>query len=317
MESSNKSTEITFGNEAQEDARLLQELREENGMFSAASAMTTEHEHEKERLAEQPDLTNTCLSGSVTQENGPLGINRSVKRQTSIDVSGMVALNKEQSKEMSKLVLETLAVTPNVDLQASLYESNSESLPLVQEMEAAATSVDGYPSIQIPNLQDIAEQDERSVYVGNVDYSCDALDLVNFFKGKVSKIFRVTIVTNKFTGSPMGFAYIELGSVDDVMSAMELNNCLLKDRKLNIQPKRTNFPGFQRSKKGLMSLKGELSRSKNGAASKHMIGSQFLKMIENRAKALNKANRSSRTARPGSFNVGSFSQKNTKSFRFK
>lgn len=273
-----ESTEITFGNEAQEDARLLQELREGN------------------------NFTSTDPKG---------------EGQSSAKTSSIMGLNREQSKGMNKLVLESLAVTPTVGQQASFYEKNSENLPLVQEMEAAATSVDGYPSIQIPNLQDIAEQDERSVYVGNVDYSCDALDLVNLFKDKVSKIFRVTIVTNKFTGSPMGFAYIELGSVDDVMSAMELNNCTLKDRKLNIKPKRTNFPGFQKTKKNFMSLKGELARSINEVDGKRMFGSEFLKMIENRAKALNKEKRSSRTARPGSFNVGSFSQKNTKSFRFK
>ena len=48
------------------------------------------------------------------------------------------------------------------------------------------------------------EADQKSVYVGNVDYSATAQELENHFHG-CGSIHRVTILCDKFTGQPKGY----------------------------------------------------------------------------------------------------------------
>ncbi|KAL8439417.1 hypothetical protein Efla_004581 [Eimeria flavescens] len=56
-----------------------------------------------------------------------------------------------------------------------------------------------------------SDADKRSVYVGNVDYSATPADLQEHFKG-CGQINRITIMVDKFTGHPKGYAYIEFNS---------------------------------------------------------------------------------------------------------
>jgi len=53
------------------------------------------------------------------------------------------------------------------------------------------------------DIQQTSEQDERSVYVKNVDYSASKEEVTEFFKS-CGKINRVTIITDKYTGNPKG-----------------------------------------------------------------------------------------------------------------
>ncbi|KAK1940384.1 putative RNA binding protein [Babesia divergens] len=71
------------------------------------------------------------------------------------------------------------------------------------------------------------EVDRRSIYVGNVDYSTKPYDLQEFFKAS-GQINRITIMVDKWTGKPKGYAYIEFANEDAVI------------------PKRKNIPGFGR-----------------------------------------------------------------------
>ncbi|KAG2730999.1 hypothetical protein G9P44_006148 [Scheffersomyces stipitis] len=57
--------------------------------------------------------------------------------------------------------------------------------------------------------------DSRSVYIGNVDYGSTPLELQQHFSS-AGIVKRVTILTNKFTGQPKGFAYLEFDDVDGV-----------------------------------------------------------------------------------------------------
>lgn len=51
-------------------------------------------------------------------------------------------------------------------------------------------------------------QYSKSIYVGQVDYSATPEELVSHF-GACGTIERVTIMCDKFTGQPKGFAYLE------------------------------------------------------------------------------------------------------------
>ncbi|XP_006818400.1 polyadenylate-binding protein 2-B-like isoform X2 [Saccoglossus kowalevskii] len=99
------------------------------------------------------------------------------------------------------------------------------------------------------SLEDKVEVDARSVYVGNVDYSATAEELEAHFHG-CGSVNRVTILCDKFTGHPKGFAYIEYADKDSVQTSLALDESLFKGRQIKVLPKRTNRPGISTTNRG-------------------------------------------------------------------
>lgn len=93
------------------------------------------------------------------------------------------------------------------------------------------------------------EIDARSVYVGNVDYSATAEELEQHFHG-CGAVNRVTILCDKFSGHPKGFAYIEFTDKDSVDTAVTMDDSLFKGRQIKVNPKRTNRPGISTTDRG-------------------------------------------------------------------
>ncbi|KAA0185958.1 polyadenylate-binding protein 2 isoform X2 [Fasciolopsis buskii] len=112
-------------------------------------------------------------------------------------------------------------------------------------------------STSVLSDEDKAEVDLRSIYVGNVslfvivhseiyiqvDYGSTADELEAHFRA-CGPINRVTILCNKYTGQPKGFAYIEFDTRDAVEAAMALDDSSFRNRQLKVLPKRTNVPGM-------------------------------------------------------------------------
>ncbi|XP_037085738.1 polyadenylate-binding protein 2-like [Pollicipes pollicipes] len=96
------------------------------------------------------------------------------------------------------------------------------------------------------SVEEKMEVDARSIYVGNVDYGAAAEELEQHFHG-CGSINRVTILCNKYDGSPKGFAYIEFADKDSVQTAMALDESLFRGRQIKVMPKRTNRPGISTS----------------------------------------------------------------------
>lgn len=93
-------------------------------------------------------------------------------------------------------------------------------------------------------------QDARSIYIGNVDYGATPEELHAHFQS-CGTINRITILCDKFTGHPKGFAYIEFAEEASVKNAEALNESLFRNRLLKVTPKRTNLPGYsQRGGRG-------------------------------------------------------------------
>ncbi|ODV61092.1 polyadenylate-binding protein, partial [Ascoidea rubescens DSM 1968] len=93
------------------------------------------------------------------------------------------------------------------------------------------------------------EIDSRSVYVGNVDYSSTPEQLEEFFHN-CGVINRITILYNKYTGYPRGYAYIEFAKKESVPKALDLADQEFRGRKLIVSEKRTNVPGYARRRGG-------------------------------------------------------------------
>lgn len=88
------------------------------------------------------------------------------------------------------------------------------------------------------------EADARSVYIGNVDYSVTVDELTAHFT-PCGAIARCTILCDKWSGHPKGFAYLEFVEEASVNKAVqEMNETLLKNRLIKVLPKRTNLFGY-------------------------------------------------------------------------
>ena len=93
-------------------------------------------------------------------------------------------------------------------------------------------------------------QDARSIYIGNVDYAATPEELHAHFQS-CGTINRITILCDKLSGHPKGFAYIEFAEESSVKNSEALNESLFRNRLLKVTPKRTNVPGFsQRGGRG-------------------------------------------------------------------
>jgi len=128
----------------------------------------------------------------------------------------------EKLKEMQKAAEELSPTTPVAAAHASLLTS---------------------PTNPALAMADKGETDARSVYVGNVDYAATATDLEQHFHG-CGSVNRVTILCDRYSGQPKGFAYVEFTDKDSVEVASQLNDSLFKGRQIKVTPKRTNIPGM-------------------------------------------------------------------------
>ncbi|KAJ6860246.1 polyadenylate-binding protein 2-like [Populus alba x Populus x berolinensis] len=101
-----------------------------------------------------------------------------------------------------------------------------------------------YPSASATASQANKEEvDSRSVFVGNVDYSCTPEEVQQHFQA-CGTVNRVTIRSDKY-GQPKGYAYVEFVETEAVQEALLLNESELHGRQLKVTAKRTNVPGMK------------------------------------------------------------------------
>ncbi|ESO82693.1 hypothetical protein LOTGIDRAFT_96385, partial [Lottia gigantea] len=120
-----------------------------------------------------------------------------------------------------------------------LKEMQSE---VEKQMNMSSSSVCKF-NLTFPTIEEKVDADSKSVYVGNVDYAATAEELEQHFHG-CGSINRVTILCDKFTGHPKGFAYVEFADKDSITTAMALDDSLFRGRQIKVSPKRTNRPGI-------------------------------------------------------------------------
>ncbi|KAI9048620.1 hypothetical protein LZ554_007452 [Drepanopeziza brunnea f. sp. 'monogermtubi'] len=126
-------------------------------------------------------------------------------------------------------------------------EEISQMKKRVAEMEEEAAKLREMQAsldVQSHDLSDDKEDiDSRSIFVGNVDYSATPEDIQAHFES-CGSINRVTILLDKFTGHPKGYAYVEFTEPTLVAQALVLNDSMFHGRNLKVVPKRTNLPGM-------------------------------------------------------------------------
>ncbi|KAH7376450.1 hypothetical protein B0T11DRAFT_272363 [Plectosphaerella cucumerina] len=139
----------------------------------------------------------------------------------------------------------------NADEEGHDEEEISAMKARVAEMEEEANKLREMQATldqQSQELSDTKEDvDSRSIFVGNVDYSASPEEIQAHFQS-CGSINRVTILLDKFTGQPKGYAYVEFTEPSLVAQALVLNESLFKGRNIKVTPKRTNIPGMTRGR---------------------------------------------------------------------
>ncbi|XP_007937422.1 embryonic polyadenylate-binding protein 2 [Orycteropus afer afer] len=156
----------------------------------------------------------------------------------------------EQELEAIKLKLWAIAEAREprglpAESRAAVGEEGSGATLAVQRLPSPETV--GSPFLASPHEK--MEADHRSVYVGNVDYGATAEELEAHFN-PCGEIHRVTILCDKFSRHPKGYAYIEFATESSAQAAVKLDESVFRTRVIKVQPKRTNFPGISSTDRG-------------------------------------------------------------------
>lgn len=86
---------------------------------------------------------------------------------------------------------------------------------------------------------------ENKLYVGNLSYSSTQADLEQLF-GQYGNVTNVNVVTDKYSGRPRGFAFVEMESADAAQEAIQaLHDTEFQTRKLvvNVAKPPSKGPG--------------------------------------------------------------------------
>ncbi|KAK9043467.1 hypothetical protein V6N11_071808 [Hibiscus sabdariffa] len=128
------------------------------------------------------------------------------------------------------------------DMKRRLKEMEDEATAL-REMQAKVEKEMGSvqdPAAAATSQANREEVDSRSIFVGNVDYSCTPEEVQQHFQS-CGTVNRVIIRSDKY-GQPKGYAYVEFLEVEAVQEALLLNESELRGRQLKVTAKRTNIP---------------------------------------------------------------------------
>jgi polyadenylate-binding protein 2 len=128
-------------------------------------------------------------------------------------------------------------------------EREAEKLRSLAPVNESGPSGEGYEHVgdeeEEAPMGETLESDKRSVYVGQVDYGATPEELQEHFKS-CGTINRITILVDKWTGSPKGYAYVEFAEEESVQNAVLLNDTMFRGRQIKVTAKRTNIPGMNR-----------------------------------------------------------------------
>ncbi|XP_057390660.1 protein CBFA2T3 isoform X5 [Balaenoptera acutorostrata] len=166
------------------------------------------------------------------------------RRQASEDALTVVNQQEDSSEELEAIKLKLWAME-----QAQRPKPPGEQGPEGEEEDATALLAGQLLSPETDGPTEAVEADHRSVYVGNVDYGGTAQELEAYFN-HCGEIQRVTILCDKFSGHPKGYAYIEFATESSAQAAVELDKSVFRGRVIKVLPKRTNLPGISSTDRG-------------------------------------------------------------------
>jgi len=87
---------------------------------------------------------------------------------------------------------------------------------------------------------------ETKIYVGNLPFSATEEELKTLFS-QAGEVKSVTIITDKFSGQPRGFGFVEMSTQEEMQNAVtKFNGYQMGDRALKVNVAR---PKVERNKR--------------------------------------------------------------------
>lgn len=129
---------------------------------------------------------------------------------------------------------------------AAASHHQHRSAMMYQDMKGMGNPAEHGPQVEGQDQGFLVPEDEvdrRSVFVGNVDYGATPPELQEHFKN-CGAINRITIMVDRYSGHPKGYAYIEFQEESAIPNAVTLSQSIFRDRPLKVTPKRKNIPGY-------------------------------------------------------------------------
>jgi RNA recognition motif-containing protein len=85
------------------------------------------------------------------------------------------------------------------------------------------------------------------LYVGNLPFSVEESALRSLFEQNERTVEEIKLITDRDTGRPRGFGFVEMGNSEDADKAIqELNGYEMDGRQLNVNEARERSGGGQR-----------------------------------------------------------------------
>ncbi|KAG2339910.1 hypothetical protein BDR05DRAFT_1003034 [Suillus weaverae] len=126
-----------------------------------------------------------------------------------------------------------------IQLMKQRVEEMEREAKKLRELQAAAESANGGSAteadqgVPMETEEDKSIADGRSVFVGNVDYGATPEEIQAHFQA-CGTINRVTILCDKFTGHPKGFAYVEFAELEHIDAALTMDSSLFRGRLIKV-----------------------------------------------------------------------------------
>lgn len=217
----------------------------DSSVLASSTRATSSHTDTTVESDQQSVDATSFSSSSNSSDPSSSSISSSISSSSSSDSATTDQQEGEEDPEVAYLQQRASLVQHEceriADLQKQAEEQTGAAFRAVGGVGAAAVA---------PTLAMQKDIDNRSVYVGQVDYSATASELQAHFQS-CGTISRVTIIADKITSFPKGYAYIEFQEESSVANAIALNDTIFRGRQLKVLPKRTNTPNFSRGAAGI------------------------------------------------------------------
>lgn len=96
------------------------------------------------------------------------------------------------------------------------------------------------PKAECPSTEDgwdLEKGTQMNIYVGNLPYSTNGDELESLF-GKYGTVERASVITDRETGRPRGFGFVEMPDADGRKAIEALDGYEFSGRKLNVNEAR-------------------------------------------------------------------------------
>lgn len=89
---------------------------------------------------------------------------------------------------------------------------------------------------------------QTKLYVGNLSYQASQEEIRNYFS-KYGTVQAVNLITDRATGQPKGFGFVEMSNAGEAEKALELNGTEFLGRKIVVSEARPQEPRSDSSRR--------------------------------------------------------------------